>query len=79
MSLAEGLSRNCTDSDIYSSARTIFECLGKRIASGTVIVFDEYLNYPNWERHEHRAWQEFLVESGRRARYLALGATTSSR
>lgn len=34
------------DCDIYSSTRTVLQRLAQRIVKGTVIVFDEYLNYP---------------------------------
>jgi hypothetical protein len=37
------------DRDLYTSTRTIFTLLAERIVPGTVIVFDEYFNYPNWE------------------------------
>jgi hypothetical protein len=47
------------DSDIYSSAKTIMENLAGRICPGTIIVFNEYFNYPNWQQHEFRAFQEF--------------------
>lgn len=47
------------DSDIHSSAKTIFDELAPRIRPGTVIVFNEYFNYPNWRMHEYRALQEF--------------------
>ena len=33
------------DCDLYSSTRTLFHFLAKQIVSGTIIVFDEYLNY----------------------------------
>ena len=36
----------------------MFRNLQDRIVSGTIIVFDEYWNYPGWEQHEFRAWQE---------------------
>lgn len=49
------------DSDLYSSARTIFDAMGDRIVPGTVIAFDEYFNYPRWREGEHRAFLE-LVE-----------------
>jgi Methyltransferase domain len=52
------------DCDIYSSTRTIFEYCGPRIKPGTVIVFDEFFNYPNWQRHEYKAFMEY-AESGR--------------
>jgi hypothetical protein len=47
------------DSDIYSSCVTVLSNLADRIVPGTVIVFNEYFNYPNWKQHEFRAWQEF--------------------
>jgi Macrocin-O-methyltransferase (TylF) len=48
------------DSDLYESARCVFELLEDRIVAGTVIVFDEYFNYPNWQAHEFRAFQELV-------------------
>lgn len=58
------------DCDLYSSTRTILDVLTPAIVPGTVIVFDEYFNYPGWRRHEHHAFTEFLAATGRRARYL---------
>jgi len=58
------------DCDIYSSTATIFKLLGARLAAGSVIVFDEYFNYPNWRRHEWKAFQEFIRDSGFSYRYL---------
>jgi hypothetical protein len=52
------------DCDLYSSTSFIFKCLGDRIKTGTVIVFDEYWNYPGWREHEYKAFEE-LKESGR--------------
>jgi hypothetical protein len=48
------------DCDLYSSTKTIFDYLGDRIVPGTVIVFDEYFNYPSWQQHEFKAFQEFV-------------------
>jgi len=59
------------DCDIYSSTRTIFGQLAERIVPGTVILFDEYFNYPNWEAHEFKAFQEYVAEHGVTYRYLA--------
>jgi hypothetical protein len=47
------------DSDLYSSARFILQTVKSRIAIGTVIVFNDFLNYPGWENGEAKAWQEF--------------------
>lgn len=51
------------DSDLYSSAVTILSELEANIVPGTVIVFDEYINYPGWQQDEFRAWQEFVAEN----------------
>ena len=51
------------DSDIYSSAKTIFRELKDRIVPGTIIVFDEIYNYPTYREHEIKAFAEFLLET----------------
>ncbi|HLZ17505.1 MAG TPA: class I SAM-dependent methyltransferase, partial [Cyclobacteriaceae bacterium] len=48
------------DSDLYSSAKTVFDFLGTRLRPKTVIVFDDYFNYPGWENGEYKAFMEFL-------------------
>lgn len=58
------------DSDLYESARCVFELLQDRIVPGTVIVFDEYFNYPNWQAHEFRAFQELVSRCGVEYEYL---------
>jgi hypothetical protein len=59
------------DCDLYSSTKTIFEYLGDRIVPGTVILFDEYFNYPGWQEHEHKAFQELVVERDLKYRWIA--------
>lgn len=49
------------DCDIYSSTVEVFAGLKERLQPGTIIVFDEYFNYPGWERHEFKAWKEFVT------------------
>jgi hypothetical protein len=58
------------DSDLYSSAVTILNELKKNIVPGTVIVFDEYLNYPGWELDEFKAWQEFVAKHKIKYEYI---------
>jgi predicted O-methyltransferase YrrM len=58
------------DCDLYSSTCVIFEHLADRIVAGTIIVFDEYFNYPAWRLHEHKAFQEFIARSGKTYDYL---------
>lgn len=57
------------DCDLYSSTAFLLDALGDRIRAGTVIVFDEYLNYPGWRMHEHRAFREFVAKTGHSYRY----------
>lgn len=61
------------DSDLYSSAIYVLQQLRPRMVEGTVVVFDEYYNYPGWREHEFRAWQEFVADTGLDFEYL--GAT----
>ena len=48
------------DCDLYSSTKTILDRLKSQIVHGTVIVFDEFFNYPGWQHHEARAWSQFV-------------------
>jgi hypothetical protein len=50
------------DCDLYESTLSGLGALGPCITNGTVIVFDEYFNYPGWQRHEFRAFQELVKE-----------------
>lgn len=58
------------DCDLYSSTVTILENLKDNIVPGTVIVFDEYINYPGWELDEFRAWQEHVAKYNIRYEYI---------
>lgn len=58
------------DCDLYSSTKTIFELLKPRIKTGTIIVFDEYFNYPSWEVGEYKAFQEFIKDSNYNYSYI---------
>lgn len=62
------------DCDIYESTVSIFSQLRARIVAGTVIVFDEYFNYPGWRAHEYKAFAEFIADTGLGYRYLGLSA-----
>ena len=49
--------------------------LAGRIVPGTVLVFDDYLGFPNWQHGEYLAWQQFVTARGLSYRYLAFGNT----
>ncbi len=59
------------DCDLYSSTKCILEHLGSRLVPGSVVVFDEFFNYPGWEEHEFRAFSEFAAARCLRHEYLA--------
>lgn len=65
------------DCDLYSSTKVVLDLLRDRIKPGTVIVFDEYFNYPGWRMHEHKAFMEFVEENRLRFRYI--GAVKSNK
>lgn len=56
------------DSDLYSSAKCTFENFN--IGKGTVILFDEYWNYPEFREHEIKAFKEFIQKTGLSFRYI---------
>jgi hypothetical protein len=60
------------DCDLYSSTQIVLTQLRRRIVPGTVIVFDEYFNYPDWKRHEFLAFQEFINSQQLRYEYIGL-------
>ncbi len=62
------------DSDLYSSAKTVLWGLASQIVPGTVIVFDEYMNYPHWREHEYKAFMEFVAEFGVGYEYIGYAA-----
>jgi hypothetical protein len=62
------------DCDLYASTRTILENIGPRLRPGSLILFDEYFNYPGWRLHEYKAWQEYCAESGVRYSYVGFAA-----
>lgn len=62
------------DADLYSSAATIFREAAERFVPGSVLLFDEYFNYPAWEQHEHRAFMELIDRTGHEYEYLAYNA-----
>jgi len=58
------------DCDLYSSTVTILNNLKDNIVPGTVIIFDEYINYPGWQLDEFRAWQEHCRMYGVKYEYI---------
>ena len=61
------------DADIYSSTKTVFDNLGDWFVADTIVVFDEYFGYHGWQRHEHKAFQEFLSRTELSFEAISLG------
>ena len=61
------------DCDLYSSTKTIFRNFRERIRPGTVIVFDEFFNYPGWQDGEFKAFNELIAETGWKYDWLGYG------
>jgi hypothetical protein len=60
------------DCDLYSSTDYVLKQLASRIVPGTVIVFDEYFNFPGWQQDEFCAWQEFVKRENIRYEYIGM-------
>jgi len=63
------------DCDLYSSTVTIFDAFGSRLQPGAIVLFDEYYNFPRWQQHEYKAFQEFVGKSGIEYEYIAYSVT----
>lgn len=61
--LSEPIAFAHIDCDLYSSTKTVLDSITPHLVIGSVLLFDEYFNYPGWRQHEHRALQE-SVERG---------------
>ena len=59
------------DCDIYSSTKTIFNHSISYLESGSIIIFDEYLNYEGWQKNEHRALIEFASKFNIKYEFIA--------
>ena len=60
------------DCDLYSATKTVLDRLAPLLVEGTVIVFDEYFNYPGWQQGEFKAFAEF-IDSHERLSYDYIG------
>lgn len=59
------------DGDLYSSAKTVLDLVGPRLRPGSIIVFDEFFNFPDWQQHEYKAWLEYVEQTGIQFTYEA--------
>jgi predicted O-methyltransferase YrrM len=61
------------DCDLGSSTATIFHHLAPLVRPGTVLLFDDYFNFPYWEDDGHAVLERVSRERQWRLRYLGYG------
>lgn len=59
------------DCDIYSSARDVLTNIAGILGRGTIIMFDEYFNYPNYAENEYKAFMELVKDRSLKFEYIA--------
>jgi hypothetical protein len=59
------------DTMSYEPTKQAFTAFEDNIVPGTIIIFDEFYNYPNAENHEWKVLQEFLQTKKLTAKFLA--------
>jgi hypothetical protein len=47
------------DSDTYTPTAFVLNSLVNNLRPGSIVIFDEFFGYPNWENFEFKAWNEF--------------------
>lgn len=61
------------DCDLRSSTETVLTNLADKITIGTVILFDDYFNFPGWEDEGHTVLTDFLEKNNFSAKYIGYG------
>lgn len=59
------------DADTYKPTSFVLRSIRKNLATGSIIIFDEFFGYENWQLHEFKAWHELVKESGLNFKYIA--------
>ena len=59
------------DMDTYNSTSYVLKLIKNNFQSGTVILFDEFYGFPNWEKYEFKALKEQLNDNS--FQYIAFG------
>ena len=59
------------DLDTYNSTSYVLKLIKKKFQSGTIILFDEFYGFPNWEKYEYKAFKEEINENS--FKFIAFG------
>ena len=65
------------DCDLYSATKTILANVAPMLVPGTIVIFDELINYHGWEEGEFKAFMEFTAERRLAFEYIAYNRTGS--
>lgn len=52
------------DCDLYESVLTVLEAIADRVRPGSIVMFDDWFNFPNWQAHSFRAAREWTERHG---------------
>jgi len=63
------------DTDTFTPAKLILESLGEYLKPGTIIMFDEFMGYPFWEKGEYEAFRQFIQNTKLSFSYIAFTHT----
>ena len=50
------------DMDTYTPTKYALNKIKPFLQSGSIILFDEFYGFPNWQQHEYKAFTEVLNE-----------------
>ena len=59
------------DLDTYESTSFALKRIKNILQRGTIILFDEFYGFPNWEKYEYKAFKEEFAED--KFKYIAFG------
>ena len=60
------------DLDTYESTSFVLKSIKNNLQPGTIILFDEFYGFPNWEKYEYKAFKEEIGEN--KFKYIAFGS-----
>lgn len=66
------------DADTYGASRIALDSIKNLLVKGSILIFDEYHGYPNWENGEFKAWKELVRDAGLEYEYLGFSLQQSA-
>ena len=59
------------DMDTYTPTKYVLDKIKPFLTKGSIILFDEFYGFQNWEIHEYKAFKELFNE--KEYKYIAFG------